>query len=470
MNLAPRLRYLLLVLLLLAAPILADGSFRAVASIKPIHSLLAALMNGAEPPGLLWDGDQPPLGAPLTAQQQERLGQTDLLVWVGPELEAPLAEALGDMAKPPRGLELLADPALKVLPGRQAGSRDPFFWLDSRNAILLVDELTALLMDSDPGHAHLYRRNRDELQQRLGLLDRQLEYGYRGLSGAPLLLYHDTQQYFAQAYALRVRDSLMGITEAAPATDALLRAAADATAGTYRCLLSESWLPTPNLDLLLSAPGLRHRQIDSLGSRLAPGPDLYFQLMDYNTGAIRACIQGDATASAPPPPEEGLPEPVGGKFLLLDQRGQVFTDADMLGHYALVYFGYTYCPDICPTSLQTVSLALDQLGPLAEQVRPYFITIDPARDTLEVLRNYVGYFNPRLTGLTGSQEMIDRVAARYRVKYEKVIDADAPPGQYLMDHSASVYLMAPDGRFLTKFAHGIAPEQMAEGLRGWLRF
>jgi cytochrome oxidase Cu insertion factor (SCO1/SenC/PrrC family)/ABC-type Zn2+ transport system substrate-binding protein/surface adhesin len=465
MNLRPHA--LLLCLLLASGPLLADPP-RVVVSIKPIHSLLAALMAGVEPPTLLWEGEEPPFGAPLSGEQQRRLGEADLLVWVGAELEQPLAESLAGLARPPATLELLGDPVLKVLPG-PAGGRDPFFWLDSRNAILLVDELTALLMDRDPGHAHLYRRNRDELQQRLGLLDRQLEYGYRGLAGAPLLLYHDTQQYFAQAYALQVRDSLMAPTQSAPATETLLRAAADAAAGTYRCLLSEAWLPTPNLDLLSSA-GLRHERLDSLGSRLAAGPDLYFQLMEHNTGVIRACIQGDRPVAVPPPPEEeGLPESVGSKFLLLDHRGEVFTEAAMLGHYALIYFGYTYCPDICPTSLQTVFLALDQLGPLAESVRPYFITIDPERDSVEVLRDYVGYFSPRLVGLTGSRKMIDRVAARYRVKYEKVIDGDTPPGQYLMDHSASVYLMAPDGRFLAKFAHGIPPERMAEELRGWLR-
>ncbi|MBA1331361.1 electron transporter SenC, partial [Candidatus Endoriftia persephone str. Guaymas] len=115
---------------------------------------------------------------------------------------------------------------------------------------------------------------------------------------------------------------------------------------------------------------------------------------------------------------------------------RLFTQEDFLGSYSLLYFGYTYCPDVCPTSLQVLSLALDMLGDRADGIKPYFITIDPERDTVKVMRNYVEYFNPRLVGLTGSKEMIERVAQEFKVKYEKVTEDAPSPELYLMDHSA----------------------------------
>ncbi|MCG8044596.1 MAG: SCO family protein [Candidatus Thiodiazotropha endolucinida] len=138
----------------------------------------------------------------------------------------------------------------------------------------------------------------------------------------------------------------------------------------------------------------------------------------------------------------------------------------MKGKYQIVYFGYTFCPDICPTSLQILFQALDILGEGSELFQPYFITIDPDRDTIAVMRNYVQYYDERLIGVTGSVEMIERVASQFKARYEKVVEEDTTdPSMYLMDHTASLYLLDPEGRFLTKYAHGIAPEDLAQQLR-----
>lgn len=152
---------------------------------------------------------------------------------------------------------------------------------------------------------------------------------------------------------------------------------------------------------------------------------------------------------------------IGGAFSLTNQFGIRMTEADLLGRFSLIYFGFTHCPDVCPTALQTMAEALDQLGPAAGEVTPVFVTIDPERDTAEHLGPYVRHFHERMVGLTGSAEDIARVARAYRVYYRRVESG----GSYLMDHSSVVFLMGRDGRFLTHFTHEATPEAMAEQIR-----
>lgn len=142
---------------------------------------------------------------------------------------------------------------------------------------------------------------------------------------------------------------------------------------------------------------------------------------------------------------------VGGPFTLTDQYGRKVSEKDFLGRYMLVFFGFTYCPDICPTELQVMTAALDAMGPGAEKIQPVFITIDPERDTPEVMKAYVENFSPRLIGLTGTPEDIAAVAKAYRVYYAKAPN-QASPESYLMDHSSIIYLMGPDGGFVKHFA------------------
>lgn len=160
---------------------------------------------------------------------------------------------------------------------------------------------------------------------------------------------------------------------------------------------------------------------------------------------------------------------VGGPFTLVDHDGRTRTDADFRGRSMLVYFGFTYCPDVCPTALTTVGQALTLLGADADKVAPVFITVDPERDTPEQLREYVRHFHPRLTGLTGSKEQIAAVAKAYRVYFAKARPQGAPEDEYAMDHTSIVYLMGPDGKFVAHFSHGTEPEAMAARVRRSLK-
>ena len=157
---------------------------------------------------------------------------------------------------------------------------------------------------------------------------------------------------------------------------------------------------------------------------------------------------------------------IGGPFSLVDQDGVRRTEADFRGRLMLVFFGYTHCPDICPTSLQTVTDALDALGADAAKVAPLFITVDPARDTVARLKEYAGYFHPQLVALTGSEADIAQAAKAYRVPYSRAEASDAAgPGEYLMNHAAYFYLMDREGAYLTHFTPEDSAQEIAEALR-----
>ena len=155
----------------------------------------------------------------------------------------------------------------------------------------------------------------------------------------------------------------------------------------------------------------------------------------------------------------------GGPFALTDHLGQPVSNGEFGRDLLLIVFGYTTCPDVCPTTLLGVASALDLLGEQAAQVQPLFVTVDPERDTPEVLAPYVAAFHPRLVGLTGSAAQIKRVAGDYRVYYARVGPED---GDYFMDHSAFVYLVGADGRPLAYFPHDLTPEDLAARLRTFL--
>lgn len=157
-------------------------------------------------------------------------------------------------------------------------------------------------------------------------------------------------------------------------------------------------------------------------------------------------------------------EPIGGAFALRDQTGKRRTDADFRGQMMLVYFGFTYCPDICPTDLQAIGLAMDQLGAEAAKVQPLFITLDPQRDTVEHLARYVPLFHPRLIGLTGSIADVSQAAAAYRVYHNRVKTGDKPD-DYTIDHSAFIYLVDSDGKYLGFFPPGTDAARLVEMIR-----
>lgn len=163
-------------------------------------------------------------------------------------------------------------------------------------------------------------------------------------------------------------------------------------------------------------------------------------------------------------PVGSMGEPaIGGRFTLTDHNGRRVTDKDFGGRYMLVLFGFTFCPDICPTALQVSAAALDKIGARADRVTPLFISVDPERDTPEQLKSYVASLHPRLVGLTGSREEVAAAAKTYRAYWRKVTDDKSAMG-YTVDHSSIIYLMGPDGGFITHFTHATTVDAMAAGI------
>ena len=153
---------------------------------------------------------------------------------------------------------------------------------------------------------------------------------------------------------------------------------------------------------------------------------------------------------------------IGGGFALTDQNGIARTEADFHGRFMLIYFGYSDCPDVCPTTLNMIADALAKLGPKAARIVPVFITVDPARDTPPVLGTYMKSFGPQFVGLTGSAKAIAAVEHAYHVY---VVRHALPGGGYAFDHSSAIYLMGPDGRFVAYFDESIGPDGLARALR-----
>ena len=155
---------------------------------------------------------------------------------------------------------------------------------------------------------------------------------------------------------------------------------------------------------------------------------------------------------------------VGGSFSLIDQNGRRVTDKDFLGRPMLVFFGFTFCPDICPSGLQVISSVLDQLGTKGERIVPIFVTIDPERDTPDQLKSYLASFHPRLVGLSGTSVEIADVAKKYRVYFKKIKD-EKSTADYTMDHTTIIYLMDEKGQFVAHFSHATSADKLSEGLR-----
>ena len=155
---------------------------------------------------------------------------------------------------------------------------------------------------------------------------------------------------------------------------------------------------------------------------------------------------------------------LGGPFSLVNQDGKRVTDADFAGRYRIMFFGFTNCPDVCPTTLQLLADTLEKAPELADKVSVMLVSVDPARDTPEALKTYVTYFDPRFQGLTGTPEEIGAMLKAYGVYAKKVPLEDSALG-YTMDHSAFIYLYGPDGDFITAFDPALKPEDLAAKLK-----
>ena len=159
------------------------------------------------------------------------------------------------------------------------------------------------------------------------------------------------------------------------------------------------------------------------------------------------------------------PAAIGGPFQLTDQTGQTVTEKAMLGHPTLVFFGFTHCPDVCPTTLFEMSEVLKAMGKDADRVNAYYISVDPERDTVAAMKDYLSSFDPHLKGLTGDPQAVAKVLSAYRVYAKKVPLKD---GDYTMDHTALTYLMDRDGRFVAPFNLNRKPEVAAADLKKYL--
>jgi protein SCO1 len=167
------------------------------------------------------------------------------------------------------------------------------------------------------------------------------------------------------------------------------------------------------------------------------------------------------------PSRQAAPDviPLGGPFTLVAANGATRHDTDFRGKLMLIYFGYTFCPDVCPTTLTMMSDAMAKLGAAAARIVPVFITVDPARDTPAQMKLYIASFDPRFVALTGSPAQIAAVAGEYHVYYRK---AAGEGGQYTMDHSSEIYLLSRDGTYLGHFDSDIGANDLAQALKKYL--
>ena len=186
-------------------------------------------------------------------------------------------------------------------------------------------------------------------------------------------------------------------------------------------------------------------------SAFLAGLVVFFMVFLFATGQFRS---GGPSASA-----------IGGPFSLIDQDGKTITDQDMKGEPLLVFFGYTHCPDICPTTLFEISEVLRAMGPDAARVHALYVTVDPERDTPAVMKDYLSSFDPHLRGATGDRKAIEAAEKAYRVFARKVPGKN---GDYSMDHTALVYLMDKQGRFVAPFSLKRRPEEAAADLKKYL--
>ena len=180
---------------------------------------------------------------------------------------------------------------------------------------------------------------------------------------------------------------------------------------------------------------------------------------------------GDVRSRSGAETQDSAASDFGGSFSLTDQYGKRRTDLDFRKKYMLIFFGYTYCPDVCPTTLAIEAEALDKIGARASQIVPIFVTVDPKRDTPDKLKAYLSSFDakppsPRLNfvGLTGNDDEIAQAANAYRVYYRAHIDGRIQNADYSIDHTGNVYLMDPDGKFVAYYSQGILPDELAADL------
>jgi protein SCO1/2 len=188
---------------------------------------------------------------------------------------------------------------------------------------------------------------------------------------------------------------------------------------------------------------------------------------DINTDAFKSAAEAPAPVTPPPPLSQSSAPSVSTSFLLTDHNGVAVTEKSWPGKYLMVFFGFTHCPDICPTAMEKFSTALDKLGADASKVQVLFITVDPARDNAAAMKEYLSNYNPAITGLTGTEDQVKSAIAGFKVYAAK--GEEATPGNYMMDHSGFTYVVAPDGQMKEVLKTSDSADQMLEKIKPLLQ-
>lgn len=310
----PALRTLLPVLAILVLALGRAGAaaeLRVVASIKPIHSLVAAVMEGVGTPTLLIEGAAEPHSYALRPSDARALAQADVVFWIGEGLETLLGKPLAALARQALVVELADSAGLTLLAPRAGGAwaghdepgapddfdehgrpgYDGHLWLDPRNAERLVARMAEALSSRDPTHAAAYRRNAEALATRLDALDGELSATLAPVKDVPYLVFHDAYQYFEARYGLAAVGSVTVAPDRAPGARRLTEIRARIVEAGVRCVFREPQFPPAAVETAVEGTPARVGEIDDLGATLAAGPELYFRLMRDLAGAIRDCLE-----------------------------------------------------------------------------------------------------------------------------------------------------------------------------------
>ncbi len=293
---SPLLVFALLLILSLRAAA-AEGPIL-VATIAPLHSLAAFVMRGAGTPRLLLDPGSSPHFYQLRPSEARRLAEAEIVLWIGPETENFLVRPLAGLA--PDALRITASrlPGIHLLPATEEGgtasaaSYDPHLWLEPENARVIGFAVAEALAGEDPGRAGLYRRNARELADRLRSLERDLDKMLAPVRDRPFLSLHDAFRYFERAFGLRGLGAVTVSPERPPGPQRIARVLELVRREGVVCIFSEPQIRSPLLDRLVADTGLRTAELDPLGVGIAPGPELYFDLMRRNARAVRSCLGG----------------------------------------------------------------------------------------------------------------------------------------------------------------------------------
>jgi zinc transport system substrate-binding protein len=284
-----------------------------VVSIAPLHSLVAAVMAGSRPPHLLLRGGESPHTFSLRPSDARVLDDADILFWIGPPLERPLARILPNLGVP-RTVAMLDTPGLIVLPNRapdttghhgESGSQqtdhafeeagiDPHVWLSPANAAALTDEIARVLMQADPMQAALFHSNAMQLKQRLAALDRRLASELADVTGS-YAVFHDAYQYFERRYSLNPVAAVSTHPERTPGAAHLRALRATLADKKVHCLFSEPQFQPRLVAMLSEGLAIRHAVLDPLGAGVPPGPEAYFEMMHSIADTLVQCMRGENT-------------------------------------------------------------------------------------------------------------------------------------------------------------------------------